>query len=346
VRTLASLVTITAALAVLVAVSSPGASGGPHLTDRHPPPVRSQDMLRASGGVMWWVTGGCRLVRLRMSTLRVARADGRYCRAWPAPDGSVVLAASGTGPTLSPPVRLVVINGTSLRPAAETPVQGALVGPVAWSPDSLLASVCVSAGPEGVAVELLSAPWQRASSVSRRCRPVFTHTATRLTSDGRSIFEGDANLNMDGMLGRAVGDPAAGYRVTALAATPNGVAAAVTGRRRTVPGQVVSRIVVFNRLSGHSLIVDTPGPVSDIGVAPDGRALWYRQAANGAVAIVSLGTGGVPVGVPGTARAYAWSPDGRYVAAADAGHILVVDSRSGATGIIGAKQVTSLSWTR
>jgi hypothetical protein len=346
VRTLASLVTITAALAVLVAVSSPGAAVGPHPTDRHPPPVRSQDMLRASGGVMWWVTGGCRLVRLRMSTLRVSRADGRYCRAWPAPDGSAVLAASGTGPTLSPPVRLLVINGTSLRPVAQTPVRGALVGPVAWSPDSLLASVCVSAGPEGVAVELMSAPWQRATTVSRRCRPVFTRTAARLTSDGSSIFEDGSDLHLNAVLAAAVGQPPRGYRVTAMAATPRGLIAAV--RARTGGGLEGSRaaLVVVDRRGGTRTAVAVPHGASELGVSPDGRAFWYRDAASGVAVLEPLVAGGEPVGLPRQALAYAWSPDGRYAAAAEGGHIRVVDSRSGATGIVRAGQVTSLSWTR
>jgi hypothetical protein len=346
VRTLASLVTIAAALAVLVAVSSPGAGAGPHPADRHPPPLRSRDLLRASGGVMWWVTGGCRLVRLRMATLRPSRADGRYCRAWPAPDGSVVLAASGTGPTLSPPVRLVVINGTSLRPVAETAVAGALVGPVAWSPDSLLASVCVSAGPEGVAVQLLAAPWQRVTTESRRCRPVFTRTATRLTSDGRSIFEGGANLHLDAALAAAVGRQSGSYRVTALAATPHGLIAAV--RARTAGGVQGSpaAIVVVDRRSGTTTATSIPHGASELGVSPDGRAFWYRDAASGIAALELLVAGGEPVGLPRRALAYAWSPDGRYAAAAEAGLIRVVDTHTGAAGIISAKQVTSLSWTR
>lgn len=345
-RTLASLVTIAAALALLVAVSSPGAGAGPHLADRHPPPVRSRDMLRASGGVLWWVTADCRLARLRMSTLRLSRADGRYCRAWPAPDGSVVLAASGTGPTLSPPVRLLVINGTSLRPVAETPVSRELVGPVAWSPDSLLASVCVSAGPEGVAVELLSPPWQHTTTVSRRCRPVFTRTAARLTSDGRSIFQGGSDLHLNAVLAGAVGFPAGGYRVTALASTPGGLIAAV--RARTGGGVEGSRaaMVVVDRGSGTRTVVAVPYGAAELGVSPDGRAFWYREAASGVAVLEPLVAGGEPVGLPRRALAYAWSPDGRYAAAADAGHILVVDSRTGAAGIISARQVTSLSWTR
>jgi hypothetical protein len=224
-------------------------------------------------------------------------------------------------------------------------VQGALVGPVAWSPDSLLASVCVSAGPEGVAVELLSAPWQRTTTVSRRCRPVFTHTATRLTSDGRSIFQGTSDLHLEAVLAGAVGFPAGGYQVSALAATPSGLIAAVRARDGGKAGGPAA-IVVVDRSTGTRTVRATPHGASELGVSPDGRAFWYRDASSGLAVLESLVAGGVPVGLPDRARAYAWSPDGRYVAAADAGHILVVDSRSGATGIIGAKQVTSLSWTR
>jgi hypothetical protein len=198
-----------------------------------------------------------------------------------------------------------------------------------------------------MAVQLLAAPWQHATVESRRCRPVFTHTATRLTSDGRSIFEGGANLHLDAVLAAAVGPPSGSYHVTALAATPSGLIAAVRARGGGggVEGSRAAMVVV-DRRSGTTTAVTVPHGASELGVSPDGRAFWYRDAASGLVALEPLVAGGEPVALPRRAVAYAWSPDGRYAAAAEAGTIRVVDSRTGATGVISAKQVTSLSWTR
>jgi len=98
VRIAVPLITVLAALVVLMAapsrstVAGPAAAPGPHPADIHPPPLHSKDMMRRAGGVLWWVARGCVLERVTMSTLAVKDARTRACRAWPSPDGTVVLA--------------------------------------------------------------------------------------------------------------------------------------------------------------------------------------------------------------------------------------------------------------
>jgi hypothetical protein len=87
-------------------------------------------------------------------------------------------------------------------------------------------------------------------------------------------------------------------------------------------------------------------------VAPDGRSFWYRRGRNRAVQLVVLAQGpdaGVPpvaAGVPALAPAFAWSPDGRYLAVARTREITVYDRVSGNTGVVSGVSADSLAWTR
>jgi hypothetical protein len=218
--------TLGGAVAVLLVVSSsrPPSVG---VSETHPPPVRSASLLRRAGGVLWWVTGDCRLYRDAMAGQTLDRAPGRFCRAWPSPDGAVVLAAPGEGRTMPPPGRLEALDGRSLHVAAVTGLPADLVaGPVAWSPDSLLAASCLT-GPEGPHIALMAAPWSRANAVAGRCSPAFTQVVTMLTTDGTRVFENGFDLHLSGRLARAVDAAPGGYRVTAITALPYGLAVAV-----------------------------------------------------------------------------------------------------------------------
>ena len=342
----AAAATLCGALAVLLAVSS-SPPGGPAVAELHPPPVRSADMLRRAGGVLWWVTGGCRLYRNGMAQQAVDRAPGRFCRAWPSPDGSVVLAAPGEGPTMPPPGRLEALDGRSLQTTAVTGLPADLVvGPVAWSPDSLLASVCLVTTPATPHIAVMTAPWRRANPVSDRCSPSFTRTATLLTTDGTRVFENGFDLHLTKRLARAVGTPPGGFRVTALTALPYGLAVAVhAGKTAVAAGAGRSAVLVVDRRRGTVQVFGTPRGASELGAAPGGTAFWYRDAVRGESLLLPL-LSPPPPGLPRVGAAFAFSPDGRYAAAALARRVVVVDTRTGARGIIPADGVRSLAWTR
>ena len=244
----AAVATVCGALAVLLASSSPP-SAGTAVVERHPPPVRSEDMLRRAGGVLWWVTGECRLYRDVMAGQRVDRAPGRLCRAWPSPDGAGVLATPGEGPTMPPPGRLEVLDGHSLQATAVTGLPADLViGPVAWSPDSLLAAACLANSPSRPLTAVMAAPWHHANPVSDRCSPAFTSSGTMLTTDGTRVFENGFDLHLSGRLARAVGSPPGGFRVTAVTALSYGLAVGVhSGRTGVAAGAGRSAIVVVDQ---------------------------------------------------------------------------------------------------
>jgi hypothetical protein len=342
VRIAVPLITVLGALVVLVAapsrstVAGPAAAPGPHPADIHPPPLHSRDMMRRAGGVLWWVGRGCVLERVTMSTLAVKDAGARACRAWPAPDGAVVLAQG------HPRAAIVLLSGSSTRELQPTTVRGRVEG-VTWSADSQYAAACTSDRRHGIRIQLLTAPFRRGATVGYHCTTAFTPAGTTLTSDGHTIYENGGRLRLDKTLETAAGRPRHGYVVTALTATSSVLAVAVAPVDPTDPNSLFA-IVVLNRETGSTSIFRTTLPSYHLAVAPDGSAFWYEQGTNRDV-LQSLHPGGVPAGTPPIAHSYAWSPGGRYLAVSLQDDVKVFDRRTGATGSLPAMDPRSLTWT-
>lgn len=355
-RTVASLLTVLGAFVVLVTAPS-GTAALPTLPDVVTPPIHSTDLLRHAGGVLWWITPQCDIGREQMSTLQTTTA-GSYCRAWPSPDGSEVLASNDTIALPSPFHRLVVLNGTTLRRTAKTPLSADdVASPLAWSPSVSLAALCVTrhtGGParpaQAPSISLLSPPWQRVLSRRNRCYPSFTADNTLLSTDGERVFDGSGDLQLGPALDVAAGRPRHGYVVTALAALHgDGQAVAVT----PLPGggsTGQSAIDVIGRTDASSAVIrasDASDQVTAITIAPDNSALAYQLSSSPKRQyLYPLRPGSLAAGVPPRAWSYAWSPDGRYIAVATAHDIKVFDRRTGATGEIDVRNAGSLTWTR
>jgi hypothetical protein len=342
VRIAVPLITVLGALVVLVAapsrstVAGPAAAPGPHPADIHPPPLHSKDMMRQAGGVLWWVARGCVLERVTMSTLAVKDARARACRAWPSPDGTVVLAQG------RPRAPVVSLSGSSMRELQSTTVRGRVDG-VTWTADSEFAAACTSDRRHGVRVQLLESPFQRSATVGYRCTSAFTPAGATLTSDGHAVYQNGRSLRLGRALEIAAGRSRHGYVVTALTATSSGLAVAVAPVDPNDPNAQFA-ILVLNRETGDSSTFRTNLRTSHLAVAPDGSAFWYEQA-RGHDVLESLRPGGVPAGAPPIAASYAWSPDGRYLAVSLQNQVKVFDRRTGATGSIPAIDPRSLTWT-
>ena len=336
------LITVLGALVVLVAaptrstVAGPAAAPGPHPADIHPPPLHSRDMMRRAGGVVWWIGRGCVLERVTMSTLAVKDAGARACRAWPSPDGAVVLAQG------QPRAPIVLLSGSSMRELQSTTVRGRVDG-VAWSADSEYAAACTSDRRHGIRVELLAAPFRKGATVGYHCTTAFTPAGTTLTSDGHAVYENGGRLRLDNTLETAAGRPRHGYAVTALTATSSLLAVAVAPVDPSDPNAMFA-IMVLNRETGSTTTFRTTLPSYHLAVAPDGSAFWYEQGTNRDV-LQSLQPGGVPAGAPPIAHSYAWSPGARYLAVSLQGQVKVFDRRTGATGSLPAFDPRSLTWT-
>ena len=338
------LITVLGALVVLVAapsrstVAGPAAAPGPHPADIHPPPLHSRDMMRRAGGVLWWIGTGCRLERVTMSTLSATGAQSRECRAWPSPDGKVVLAQGR--PAGRAPV--VALSGSSMQKLQSTTVHGR-VHRVTWSADSAFAAVCTSDRPHGTRLELLSAPFRKGETVGYRCTTAFTPTGTTLTSDGHSIYENGGKLRLGRTLDIAAGRPRHGYAVTALTAVSSGLAVAVAPVDPN-DSNAQFAVVVLNR--GERQLGHLPYKSAVVRpVRGTRRKRLLVRAGAGSRGGAVAAAGGVPAGAPPIAHSYAWSPDGRYLAVALYDQVKVFDRRTGATGSIPAADPQSLTWT-
>jgi hypothetical protein len=338
------LITVLGALVVLLAapsrstVAGPAAAPGPHPADIHPPPLHSRDMMRQAGGELWWIGNGCRLERVTMRTLDATSAAARECRAWPSPDGQVVLAQSRS---VSSPV--IALSGPSMKELQPTTVHGR-VGRVIWSADSQYAAVCTSDRRHGIRLELLAAPYRTGATVGYHCTTAFSPTGGTLTSDGHAIYQNGDKLRLGEALEVAAGRPRHGYSVTALTATSSGLAVAVAPVDPNDTNAQFATLVV-NIDTGSSSIFRMNLPSFDLSVAPDGSAFWFEQG-KGHEVLQSLRVGGVPAGAPPIAASYAWSPGGRYLAVALHDQVTVIDRRTGAAGSVAAADPRSLSWTR
>lgn len=350
-RAAAAAATLLVALAVLVAAAVAGGGRAAQTSGGRPPQIQSSELLQRAGGTLWWVDRGCHLQRLRTRDLLARRAPGVHCRAWPSPDGATVLASDDDpSPGFGPAPHLAVLNGRSLRRVTLTRLRAdAVVAPVTWSPDGVFAAFCYP-GSHGAEVLLLVSPWRSPTVAHGRCHPSYTVASTALTTDGRHIYEGGSPLQLDSALAQAVGNPVNGVQVTALAATRDGLLAAVQGRlEHGSPG--LAAVVDIDRRSGASTTVATGGDVTELGVAPDARAFWYRQRRDQLVQLVVPDSATSPEpavanGVPAVSRAFAWSPSGRYLAVARAHDIEVYDRQSGRSSVVANVTADSLSWTR
>ena len=335
-RRVLALLTLAAALVVLV--QAPAGAGTPHLFEHHPPlHLLESGLLRRAGGRLWWVTRDCTATAFDMVRQDVSVAPGRYCQIWPSPGGNLALATDSTGPPPGPPGRLAVLSGRTLHQIALTPLRGdQVVPPVLWSQTGL-ALACITEHGGRTTIELLEKPWSTAVALANRCTPALTAAQTLLASAGDAVYENGQNLGISSVLDRgAHGRPVA---VTALAATRQGLAVAVSREGD-------NEVILIDRSSGAVHRIHVPGVVvTQIGVSPDGTQLWYKIGAKGDEVLVDLGDQVQPGGVPAAAAAYAWSPDGRYIAAAANGSIRVFDRANGTVATIDAGPVTSLSWT-
>jgi hypothetical protein len=335
VRRLLALLTVISALVVLA--RAPSGVGTPHPFAHHPPHLQGAALLTDAGGQLWWVTRQCGAVRFDMVRHGVQEARGRYCQVWPSPSGSIALASDSTGPPPGPPGRLVVLSGRTMRQVALTPLRGdQIVPPVRWSASGNLALACISERSARTTIELLEKPWTTVVALANRCTPALTDAQTLLASSGDAVYENGQDIGISNLLDRG---PRGGHvTVTALAPTPHGVAVATTGPHG-------SQIVLIDRESGAVRRVPTETSATEISVSPDGEELWYRRGTTGEEMLVELGEP-AGIGVPVIADAFAWSPSGRYIAAASGGSIRVFDRSDGSVATINAGPLASLAWTR
>jgi hypothetical protein len=134
--------------------------------------------------------------------------------------------------------------------------------------------------------------------------------------------------------------------VSALAASGErlaGAFVAATGKRLLPEAASVAVITLAGEVEFSAVLPSDRLPTA-IGLAPDGSALWYFDAAGSRAVLLAL-PGGRQL-QPFGARWFSWSPDGRYLAAATAEGIVVSRWPDGEEVAVLPVQAGDVTWTR
>jgi len=299
--------------------------------------VQNAALLHVAGGHLWWVGNSCAPTRYALESGRLTVSAKRYCLIWPSPDGMRTLAAGSAGAFPAPPAGMAVLSGARLDTVALTPVrEDRIDAPPVWSSDGKLALVCIKERSASIhSIELVERPWTTAKPLSHSCTPALAGQAV-LSSAGSTVY-----VNSRPYLTRLL---RAGMRrggplsVTAMAFAQGNLAVAMSNPRR-------SRIVIVDTTTGSVQRLRTATPVHEMALSPNATQLWYQLSTSNKLVLEEL-DGRVQLGgVPGVADAYAWSPDGRFIAAAQNGAVQVFDRESGHVATIDTGQVSTLAWT-
>lgn len=301
--------------------------------------------LRREGGVLWLVSPSCQAGWIDVGLGRTAELPGRHCRLWPAPTGdrAILVTARRAAALAGRGLIEVRRSGGAERLVRHTP--GFLGAELAWSPDGAVAAACFG-GERGPVLDLLYA--DRARALRGLCAPAFTGSgrlAAAVPSPPRVVVGGRLVLSPAQAASLLRGAPArAATVVSALAAGGGRIAVGLTAvtRRSYVPATAALAVLS----GGGRLLLALPlgrALPSAIGLAPDGTALWYLNALDGTAHLVGLPAGrALPAPA---ARRYAWSPSGRYLAAATDDGLLVRAWPSGQQVARLPLAVSDLGWS-
>jgi hypothetical protein len=328
-----AVLTLAAGLAVLV--HAPAGSSRP---TRPAPHVRVQNaaLLRVASGHLWWVGNTCAPTRYALASGRLTVSPKRYCLIWPAPNGTRTLAAGSAAAFPAPPAGVAVLSGARLDTVALTPVrEDDIAPPPVWSSDSKLALVCTTARPApSPTIELVEPPWTTARSLSHRCTPALAGQS--VLSSAHGIVYDNSRPYLTRLLRAGMGGGP--WSVTAMAFAQGDLAVAISNPRR-------SEIVDVDTTTGSVRRLRTAAPVHQMALSPEATQLWYQLSTSSKLVLEEL-DGRVQLGgVPGIADAYAWSPDGRFIAAAQNDSVQVFDREDGHVATIDTGPVSTLAWT-
>lgn len=307
--------------------------------------------LRQEGGRLWWSSNACRIGWLDLASGAVTRLTREHCRIWPAPDGRSAVAVSTRRADALAGHGLVLIDAVAPQPteAVFEHARGFVASEVAWRADGSAFAVCFGTR-DGTVVDVIE-PGRGQDELAGMCFPGFL-------ADGRLAL---ARVSPVAVVVDGVTVIAPERAAQLLPDVPNGERRAVSAVGVGGVGLAVGLVAVSDtRLlpsSAAIAVLDPAGGVvfrgglypSDtlpavLGLAPDGSALWYLDTGNGRAVVVSI---------PGgrrltffTARWFAWSPDGRFLAVARSDDVALLswpDGREIATIPVNA---ASISWTR
>ena len=306
-------------------------------------------VLREEGGVLWWSDAQCRAGSLELASGVVVSFPAAHCRLWPAPDGSVAVALSARRSDALEGRGLVLARdrrGEDEVVLGHSP--GFLGSELSWNPFGSTFAVCFETR-RGAVVDVI-APGQTIGTLEGACSPAWL-------SDGRLAVARSSPLSIE-VDGRVVLDRKEVAEL--LPSVPRGATRAVSalgaGDGRVVAGLVAVSGKRLLPYTASLVILTDSGEIeftaqlspdtlpAAVGLSPDGRALWYFDGGERTAVIIAV-PGGSRL-LPFGARWVAWSPDGRYLAAAT-GEGIVISSWPDGDRVAEVPVVANdVSWSR
>ncbi len=274
--------------------------------------------LREEGGILWWSDEDCAAGSVELASGAVAHLPDEHCRLWPAPDGSRAIALAANRADGLEGRGLVLLEGRAGEGRVLRHEPGFLASELAWAPDSLAFAGCFAAA-EGAVLDVRPLDGAGLHGAGL-CFPVWVDAGLAAAKLSPLSIElgGETVLDSEAIAGLLPDVPEGARReVSALGGGGGRLVASlvVLSDRQVFPSSGVLAVLSENGLVGRPVHLPERALPAAIAVAPGGDALWYLDAAEGRVRVVLL-PGGEPVSSFPRSRFAAWSPSGRYVAAA------------------------------
>jgi hypothetical protein len=308
--------------------------------------------LRQEGGLLWWAGGNCEASVLDLSSGLVVDAPAGTCDIWPSPGGATAIATAApdesNGMTAVVPFTYPPPEGATVL-VGEKVVENALplLTPSAWHPGRDRVAVC-SSHAVGTFVDVLDLEDGTRDSVANIGGGGITgFCQASFLEDGRlAVVRDGVRVEIDGRQVFGVRDatrllPDASPAITALGAGDGMLA---VGLRSDQPAAAAIAAITPDGIVDFFARLRPESYPAVVGVAPDGRSLWYLDATSGSASILEI---------PGGRRSetyragwLAWSPDGNYLAKVVREGIEIVSLQTGRLLTTLDVPANIVSWTK
>jgi hypothetical protein len=300
--------------------------------------------LRQEGGVLWVASTSCRVGWIAVGLGWTHELSGQHCRIWPSPTGAraVVVTTRRAAALAGRGLLSVRRAGGPEQLVRHTP--GFVAADLAWSPDGAVAAACFGTQ-HGPVVDLLYA--NRVQTLPGVCTPAFTGSGVLVAAvpSPPRVLVGDRTVLSPAQADALLAAVPAGAKpaVSAVATSGDRIAVTLTAVTPKTYVPVAAALVVVSA-GGEQLFSMRLGPQlpSAVGVAPNGSAVWYLNAVDGAAHLVGVRSG--PIEEPRGHR-YAWSPSGRYLATATGDGVVISEWPDGRRVAALPIAVSDLGWT-